>query len=216
MIKKDKLSNIAQKIAKALIKIKAVVLKPEDPFTWASGWKSPIYCDNRKTLSFPEEREVISNELVALIKRDFPQTNLIAGVATAGIPQASIIADRLGLPLVYVRDKSKSHGMENQIEGTVNGGEKCVLIEDLISTGGSSIKAAKSLSSSGVEVLCLLSTFTYGFPQAEENFNEAGYDFVSLCSYEELIPLALEEGIIKVEQLELLQNWRKDPGTWVP
>ena len=159
---------------------------------------------------------VFVGPVVALIKRDFPQADLIAGVATAGIPQASIIADRLGLPLVYVRDRSKSHGMENQIEGTVNGGEKCVLIEDLISTGGSSIKAARSLSNSGVEVLSLVSTFTYGFPQAEENFKEAGYDFVSLCSYQELIPLALEDGIITEGQLELLQNWRKDPGAWAP
>jgi orotate phosphoribosyltransferase len=208
--------EIARSIAIALIKTKAIVLSPKKPFTWASGWGSPIYCDNRKTLSYPEARGLISSSLLKAIEFHFPDIEMIAGVATAGIPQASILADRLALPLVYVRDKSKAHGMENKIEGEIKGGEKCLVVEDLISTAGSSIKAASALKSSGVNVVGLISTFSYGFEEAIKNLENAGLNSVSLCNYRELLPIALEEKIISKEDLSILEAWRIDPAHWTP
>ncbi len=207
-------TEIATKIAEELIATKAVILKPEDPFTWTSGWKSPIYCDNRKTLSFPKSRDEISRCLLLAIQHFFPECEVVAGVATAGIPQASILADRLNLPLIYVRDKAKAHGRENKIEGEIKAGLKTVVVEDLISTGGSSIKAAKAVIESGAKVLGVLSTFSYGFPAAEEQFRDADIQFVSLCTYQDLLPIAQAQDLIKGSDLPILESWRQSPGDW--
>ena len=207
-------SEISQEVAKELIATKAVILRPDDPFTWTSGWKSPIYCDNRKTLSYPKSREIISGCLLKAIQHYYPEVEMVAGVATAGIPQASIIADRLSLPLVYIRDKAKAHGRENKIEGHLQGGEKTIVIEDLISTGGSSIRAAQGLAEAGGQVLGVLSTFSYGFNEAEQQFQSAGIDFKSLCTYRELLPIAIESGIVQKGDLALLESWREAPANW--
>ncbi len=206
--------EIAKSVALALIKTKAILISPKKPFSWASGWLSPIYCDNRKTLSYPKEREIITSNLLKAIKFYFPDIEMIAGVATAGIPQASILADRMALPLVYVRNKSKAHGLENKIEGEVKGGEKCLVVEDLISTAGSSIKASSALKLSGVDVVGLISIFNYGFDEARKNLKQAGLKSVSLCSYQDLLPIALEEKIINSEDLEVLETWRQNPAHW--
>lgn len=207
-------SETSRSIANALLETGAVILKPKDPFTWTSGWKSPIYCDNRKTLSFPGPREIITNSLLKAIGQRYPNVEMIAGVATAGIPQAAIIADRLKLPMIYVRDKAKGHGRENKIEGHIRGGEKVVLIEDLISTGGSSLAAAISLKQSGMDVQGVLSTFSYGFDEAQRKFEEGGVEFISLCRYQDLLPIAMGKGIIKEDDLSILDDWRKDPSNW--
>jgi orotate phosphoribosyltransferase len=201
-------------IAKHLLDSSAIQLSPDKPFQWASGWNSPIYCDNRITLSFPEFRNDITQGLIDLILRDFPDADVIAGVATAGIPQASIIADRMKKPLIYVRPNPKSHGMKNQIEGKVEKGKKCVVIEDLISTGGSSLKAIDVLRNEGVEVLGLVAIFTYGFPLAEENFAKANTKYACLSNYETLLNEALDRGSIQKDQLAELNEWRKNPSTW--
>ncbi len=207
-------SETSRSIANALLETGAVILKPKDPFTWTSGWKSPIYCDNRKTLSFPGSREIITDNLRKAIGHHYPEVEMIAGVATAGIPQAAIIADRLKLPMIYVRDKAKGHGRENKIEGHFQGGEKVVLIEDLISTGGSSLAAALSLKQSGMDVMGVLSTFSYGFEEAHRKFAEGEVEFISLCRYQDLLPIAMAKGIVKEEDLPVLENWRKDPSNW--
>ena len=201
-------------IAKHLLNTSAVRLSPEKPFQWASGWLSPIYCDNRITLSFPEVRNDISEGLVDLIHKNFPECQIIAGVATAGIPQASIIADRMEQPLIYVRPNPKSHGMKNQIEGRYEKGLKCVVVEDLISTGGSSLKAVEVLRGEGVDVIGLISIFTYGFEIAEENFKKHDLSFVCLSNYDVLIQEAINENLIASEYLEELSNWRKNPAVW--
>ena len=201
-------------IAKHLLDCSAIRLSPENPFTWASGWKSPIYCDNRITLSYPEVRKDISEGLIDLIKQYFPETECISGVATAGIPQASIIADRMKLPLSYVRPNPKSHGMKNQIEGRIENGQKCVLVEDLISTGGSSLKAVEVLQEIGVEVLGLVAIFTYGFPVADENFASHNLKYKCLSNYEILVDVAQKQGSIREDQLKTLGDWRKDPSNW--
>lgn len=207
-------SGSAEQIAAALLKVEAVKLSPEKPFIWSSGWKSPIYCDNRITLSYPELRTHIKQQLVDIVKRQFPTVDAIGGVATAGIPQGALVADALSLPYIYVRSKPKGHGMENMIEGRIVPGAKVVLIEDLISTGGSSLKAAEALITYGVEVLAILAIFTYGFSQADKNFKEAGIKGIALSSYQELINIALEHGIVKEEQMDILTSWRKDPESW--
>ena len=207
-------SGSAEQIASALLKVEAVKLSPEKPFIWSSGWKSPIYCDNRITLSYPELRTQIKQQLIDIVKKQFPDVDAIGGVATAGIPQGALVADALNLPYIYVRSKPKGHGMENMIEGRIAPGATVVLIEDLISTGGSSLKAAEALKSYGVEVLAILAIFNYGFPQADKNFKEAGIKGIALSSYQELINIALKQGIVKEEQLDILTSWRKDPETW--
>lgn len=206
--------TVEQKTASLLLKVGAIKIQPNDPFTWSSGWISPIYCDNRVSLSFPETRNYIKEQLVARIKKDYPDVEGIAGVATAGIPQGAMVADALGLPFVYVRSRPKDHGLENMIEGHVTPGQKLVVIEDLISTGGSSIKAALALREVGFNVLGLASIFTYGFNASEQNFANANISFFALTSYEELLNVALDKGDISENDLEYLQDWRKNPADW--
>lgn len=207
-------TSVAGKVAEQLLKVGAVKIKPSDPFEWASGWKSPIYCDNRLTLSFPEVRTFIKQSLVELIQQNFKAADGIAGVATAGIPQGALVADSLSLPFLYVRSKAKKHGMTNMIEGKAKKGSKLVVIEDLVSTGGSSLKAVEALRNSGYQVLGLVSIFTYGFPLSEENFSEANVPLFSLSNYTELINIALKQGIVSEQELDSLSKWRKQPSTW--
>lgn len=208
------MKDIALKVASDLLSIKAIKLSKEDPFTWSSGWKSPIYCDNRLSLSYPEIRDSIKSALAAAAQREFPGVEAIAGVATAGIPQGALVADALGLPFVYVRSKPKGHGMENLIEGQVTPGQKVVVVEDLVSTGGSSLKAAEALRKADFEVMGMLSIFTYGFPQADENFKAAGLSLHSLSDYSTMLEIAIGQGYISEKDLESLESWRKDPGSW--
>lgn len=208
--------NYAAEVAKSLLEIEAVKLSPSQPFQWASGWKSPIYCDNRMTLSYPKVRTIIRDGLAALIREHFPQADGIAGVATAGIPQGALVADVLELPMFYVRPKPKDHGMGNQIEGKVLPGQKVVVIEDLISTGGSSLKAVEALRAANIEVLGMVAIFTYGFEVATNNFAQAKLPLYTLSNYNELIKEAIQLGYIKPEALDALQAWRKAPEVWNP
>lgn len=201
-------------VAEKLLQVAAVKLSPEQPFTWASGWKSPIYCDNRKVLSFPYVRDFIKSELCNVIFESFPEAEMLAGVATAGIAWGAMAADQLKLPYVYVRPKPKEHGMGNQIEGFYNPGQKVLVIEDLISTGKSSLQVVDVLKAAGVEVVGMVSIFTYGFPHAEEAFVKAGVPYKSLTNYSSLISLAVEKGQISAESEQLLLQWRKDPAGW--
>ena len=209
-------NETAHPIAEALLKIGAIKLNTEKPFTWSSGWKSPIYCDNRLSLSFPDVRSLVKGSLADAIKTYFPNAEGIAGVATAGIPQGALVADSLGLPFVYVRPKPKDHGMENLIEGKVMKGQRVVVIEDLVSTGGSSLKAAEALRDAGFVVEGMLSVFTYGFDVATENFKKANIKLICLSDYSHLIEFALKNNQISAEQLTLLQSWRLDPANWKP
>jgi orotate phosphoribosyltransferase len=201
-------------VTKKLLQINTIKIQPSNPFTWASGWFAPIYCDNRKILSYPETREFICLQFVRIIKEKYPDTEVIAGVATGAIAIGALVADKLGLPFVYVRSKPKDHGLENLIEGDLIAGQKVVVIEDLVSTGGSSLKAAEALSNFGGDVLGMLAIFTYNFPVATESFRKAGVELTTLSNYQTLIELALEMGEIKQDELENLQNWRKNPSTW--
>jgi orotate phosphoribosyltransferase len=201
-------------VAEKLLQVGAVRLRPAEPFTWASGWKSPIYCDNRKILGFPYQREFIKSELCNLVFERFPEAELLAGVATAGIAWGAMAADQLKLPFAYVRPKPKEHGLGNQIEGHVEPGQKVLVVEDLISTGKSSLMVVDVLRSAGVEVIGMVSLFNYGFPQAEAAFAERGVSFVSLTDYPCLIALAEEKGIVTGEQVRILLEWRKDPALW--
>ncbi len=201
-------------VAEKLLQVAAVKLSPEQPFTWASGWKSPIYCDNRKVLSFPYVRDFIKSELCNVIFESFPDAELLAGVATAGIAWGAMAADQLKLPYVYVRPKPKEHGMGNQIEGFYEPGQKVLVIEDLISTGKSSLQVVDVLKAAGVEVVGMVSIFTYGFPQADEAFAKAGVTYKSLTNYSSLISLAVEKGQVSAETEQLLLQWRKDPAGW--
>lgn len=210
----DERDLCANSIAKYLLQIKAVKLSPNAPFTWASGWKSPIYCDNRKTLSFPVVRTYIRQEFVKLINEKIGIVDAVAGVATAGIPQGVLVAQDLGLPFVYVRSSQKNHGLENTIEGVVEPGQSIVVIEDLISTGGSSLNAVSTLRDAGYNVKALFAIFTYGFPEADKNFKNAKCPFYTLCDYENLIQNALEEEYITEKDLNLLKKWRLSPDTW--
>ncbi len=204
----------SKKIARYLLQSKSIKLQPANPFTWASGWHSPIYCDNRKTLSFPEIRTFIRDSFVNELNKNFPHPDVIAGVATGAIAQGALVAEKMGLPFVYVRSASKSHGLENLIEGVVEAGQKVVVIEDLVSTGGSSLKAVNALRDAGCEVLGMAAIFTYGFPQAVANFEEAGCRLVSLSNYNVLLDLALENGYITETDTVLLAEWRTDPENW--
>ncbi len=205
---------IAREVAEYLLEIKAVVLKPDEPFTWASGLKSPIYCDNRKTLSFNKVRSYIKTAFADTIAEEFETCEVIAGVATAGIPHGVLVADVLNKPFVYVRDKAKAHGMENLIEGKLEKGQKVVLIEDLISTGGSSLKAVDALRTAGAEVLGLGAIFTYGFDKAEKAFEDAKCKFFTLSDYPTLLEVALRQDYIKKEEKETLLKWYQNPEGW--
>lgn len=207
-------NQIAADIAAKLLEIKAIRLQPEKPFTWASGWKSPIYCDNRLSLSYPSVRTYIKENLVKAIQQHFPEAEAIAGVATAGIPQGALIADSMDLPFLYVRSKPKGHGMENMIEGKVTKGQKVVVVEDLVSTGGSSLKAVQDLKNAGFEVLGMVAIFTYGFDIAANNFAEANVKLICLSNYSAMLPQALANDYIDDHTLASLVEWRKDPGSW--
>ncbi|TAH19134.1 MAG: orotate phosphoribosyltransferase [Cytophagales bacterium] len=208
------MSQIAKQVANMLLEVGAVKLSPNQPFTWASGWLSPIYCDNRVALSFPEVRTFIKKELASLVRLHFPEVEAIAGVATAGIPQGALVADLLELPFVYVRAKPKEHGMANLIEGKVSPNQKIVVIEDLISTGGSSLKAVKALQEAGVEVLGLLAIFSYGFEQAKQAFAENNVPFYSLSNYATLLVEAVYRDYVSEEDMASLQQWRLQPEKW--
>jgi len=208
------MKDIALKVASDLLSIKAIKLSIDEPFTWSSGWKSPIYCDNRLSLSYPEIRTSIKAALAQAAQREFPMAEAVAGVATAGIPQGALVADQLDVPFVYVRSKPKGHGMENLIEGKVTPGQKVVVVEDLVSTGGSSLKAAEALRAAGFEVLGMLSIFTYGFPQADDNFKAAGLTLHSLSDYSVMLEIAMGQGYISENDMESLEAWRKDPASW--
>ncbi len=200
--------------AQKLLEVKAVKLQPTAPFTWASGWKSPIYTDNRKTLSFPRLRSFVKLELCHLVQEHFPEAEAVAGVATGAIAQGALVAEELGLPYAYVRPKPKDHGMGNQVEGELPKGAKVVVVEDLISTGGSSLKAVEALRQYGVEVVGMVASFTYGFPVAEEAFREAGVTLYTLSDYEHIISEAAKTGYIKDEDQPVLAEWRKNPAGW--
>jgi len=203
-----------QAVAEKLLQIKAIRLNAENPFTWASGWKSPIYCDNRRILSFPHEREFIKSEMSNLIFTEFQDADLLAGVATAGIAWGALSADQLKLPFIYVRPKPKEHGLGNQIEGYYEAGQKVVVVEDLISTGKSSLQVVDVLRQQQVEVLGMVSIFQYGFDTAVNAFQEAGVPFFSLTSYPVLIEMAIQKGLVAADQQDVLMEWSKDPGNW--
>lgn len=206
--------TLASRIAADLLDIQAVYLKPENPFTWASGIKSPIYTDNRITLSYPETRNLIENGFVDTIKDHFPEVEVISGTATAGIPHGAIIADKMSLPFAYIRSKPKDHGAGNQIEGRVLKGQKMVIIEDLISTGGSVLDAAEAAKREGADVLGVVAIFTYELPKASQNFEEAGVQLITLLTYSDLIQVAKEKGYITADGLQLLQKFKEDQENW--
>ena len=197
-----------------LLQIQAIKLNTEKPFSWSSGWKSPIYCDNRLSLSYPQIRNTIKKALVQAIRENFFTAESISGVATAGIAQGALVADILDLPFLYVRPKPKDHGMENLIEGKVVRGQKTVVVEDLVSTGGSSLKATQALREAGLEVLGMVSIFNYGFDIATRNFYDANTSLISLCDYTNLLTYALQEQYISEEQMISLKAWRVDPANW--
>ena len=206
--------DIKKQFAQKLMDIKAIKLQPNDPFTWASGWKSPIYTDNRKTLGHPSLRSFVKLELCHVIQENFPEADAVAGVATGAIAQGALVAEELGLPYCYVRPKPKDHGMGNQVEGEIKKGSKVIVVEDLISTGGSSLKAVAALREYGVEVIGMVASFTYGFPVAEEAFREANVKLITLSDYAAVLEQAAETGYIKKEEIEVLNEWRKSPSTW--
>ncbi len=208
------MKRVEKKVAEKLLKIKAIKLQPSMPFTWASGWKSPIYCDNRKTLSYPEVRSYIKEEFCKLIKEKYPNAEVIAGVATGAIAQGALVAEELGLPFIYVRSSPKGHGLENMIEGDLKPKQKVVVIEDLISTGGSSLKAVEAIRDNGCEVLGMMAIFTYEFPASTEAFKEHKVKLTTLSNYSSMLEVALETDYIAHNELETLQEWRKDPATW--
>lgn len=201
-------------VAAKLLEIQAIKLNHREPFTWASGWKSPIYCDNRLSLSYPSIRSYIRNSLVSAIRENFPDVECIAGVATAGVPQGAMVADALELPYVYVRPKPKEHGMGNLIEGKVTPGQKVVLIEDLISTGGSSLKAAQAMREAGFKVLGMVAIFTYGFEVATRNFEDAEIKLVCLSDFNALIKEAVAKKYLDDDQMVYVKSWRLDPANW--
>lgn len=202
--------------AEKLLKIKSIKLQPTNPFTWASGWKSPFYCDNRKTLSYPALRNFVKIEICRTIMERFGQVDAIAGVATGAIPQGALVAEELNLPFVYVRSTPKDHGLENLIEGELRPGMKVVVIEDLISTGGSSLKAVEAIRRDGCEVIGMVASFTYGFPVAIEAFKDAKVNLVTLTNYEAVLEIALKTGYIDEDDIPVLDAWRKDPSHWEP
>lgn len=201
-------------VAEKLLQVNAVTLRPDQPFTWASGWKSPIYCDNRRILSFTHIREFIKSEMCNLIFTKFPDADLLAGVSTAGIAWGALAADQLKLPFVYVRPKPKEHGMGNQVEGYFEKGQTTVVIEDLVSTGKSSLQVVEAIKAAGLEVMGMVSIFTYGFEVAKEAFLSAGVEYHPLTNYQTLIQLAIEKGIVTHEQEDVFLKWKDDPSKW--
>ncbi len=208
------MDTLKKEFAKKLLEVKAIKLQPNDPFTWASGWKSPFYCDNRKTLSFPDLRTFVKLQLVHTVLASFPEADAVAGVATGAIAQGALVADTLNMPFVYVRSKAKDHGMQNLIEGELPKGAKVVVVEDLISTGGSSLKAVAALREAGYEVVGMVASYTYGFPVAAQAFADAGVRLETLTDYEHVVEQALATGYIAEKDVELLHEWRKDPANW--
>jgi orotate phosphoribosyltransferase len=213
-LKKYKMNDSQLEVTKRLLQINTIKVQPSNPFTWASGWLSPIYCDNRKILSYPETRDFICDEFVRTVKEQYPDVEIIAGVATGAIAHGVLVAAKLGLPFVYVRSKPKDHGLENLIEGDLKPGQKIVVIEDLVSTGGSSLKAAEALTNFGGNVLGMVAIFTYNFPLATKNFEKAGLKLSTLSNYQTLIDLALETGEIREGDIDSLQSWRENPSEW--
>lgn len=207
--------KVLEKIfAEKLLKVKAIKLQPENPFTWASGWRSPFYCDNRKTLSYPELRSFVKTELARVIMENFDEVDAIAGVATGAIAQGALVADMLNKPFVYVRSKPKDHGLENLIEGELKPGMKVVVVEDLISTGGSSLKAVEAIRNNACDVIGMVAAYTYGFETAKAAFQKAKVRLITLTNYEAVIDVALRTGYITENQITLLDAWRKSPSTW--
>lgn len=200
--------------ASKLLNVKAIKLQPTNPFTWASGWKSPFYCDNRKTLSYPALRNFVKIEICRLIEENFPEVDAVAGVATGAIAQGALVADELNLPFVYVRSKPKDHGLENLIEGELRPGMKVIVVEDLISTGGSSLKAVEAIRNNGCEVVGMVAAYTYGFDVAQKAFSDANVRLITLTNYEAVVAEALRIGYIAESDVELLNQWRKDPAHW--
>ncbi len=210
------MKKLEQLLAEKLLKISAIKLQPDMPFRWASGWNSPIYTDNRKTLSYPQVRTFIKTELTRLILENYPMPDVIAGVATGAIAQGALVADALGLPYIYVRSAPKDHGLENLIEGHLAPGQKVIVIEDLISTGKSSLKAVEAVRMAGADVVGMVAMFTYGFPDAAAAFKAANVKLMTLSNYEAMLETALATGFIRESDLDTLQQWREDPGNWVP
>ena len=208
------LESMQQEVSRLLLQINTIKVQPSNPFTWASGWKAPIYCDNRKILSFPEARTFIRDCFVRIVEGKYPDAEVIAGVATGAIAHGVLVAEKMGLPFIYVRSEPKNHGLENLIEGDLRPGQKVVVIEDLVSTGTSSLKAARAVAGNGGEVLGMVAIFTYEFSQARENFEQSGLELSTLSRYQILIEEALAAGEITVAQLENLMRWREDPANW--
>lgn len=208
------MKTVETAFAEQLLDVKAIKLQPEEPFTWASGWKSPFYCDNRKTLSYPALRTFVKENLAKMIKTNFSEATAVAGVATGAIAQGALVSDELGLPFCYVRSKAKDHGMGNLIEGTLPEGSKVVVVEDLISTGGSSLKAVEALRAAGFTIVGMVAAYTYGFPVAEEAFKAAGVKLLTLTDYQAVVSTAMATGYITAAQQPILDEWRKDPANW--
>ena len=208
------MKQIEKIFAEKLLKVKAIKLQPDNPFTWASGWKSPFYCDNRKTLSYPDLRSFVKMELCRVIMENFDNVDAIAGVATGAIAQGALVADSLNKPFVYVRSKPKDHGLENLIEGELKPGMNVVVVEDLISTGGSSLKAVEAIRNNGCEVIGMVAAYTYGFEVAKEAFHNAKVKLITLTNYEAVVDVALKTGYIEESQIEVLDAWRKNPSEW--
>ncbi len=208
------MESTQKKVSQRLLALNTIKIQPNNPFTWASGWKSPIYCDNRKILSYPEARSFIRDKFAEIIREKYPQAEVIAGVATGAIAHGVLVADKLDLPFIYVRSKPKGHGLENLIEGEMKPGQKVVVIEDLVSTGISSLKAAEAINNFGAEVIGMLSIFTYNFNQAIEAFRKANIELTPLSKYQNLVDMALEMGEITQDQIKTLMEWREDPANW--
>lgn len=208
------MSTLEKIFAEKLLNVKAIKLQPENPFTWASGWKSPFYCDNRKTLSYADLRSFVKTEIARIILENFDQVDAVAGVATGAIAQGALVADLLNKPFAYVRSKPKDHGLENLIEGELKPGMRVVVVEDLISTGGSSLKAVEAIRKNGCEVIGMVASYTYGFDVAKKAFEEANVKLITLTNYEAVLEVALETGYITEAQVPMLHEWRKDPANW--
>lgn len=206
--------DIEKSVAQSLLQIKAIKLSPTNFFTWASGWHSPIYCDNRKILSYPSVRKLVYESFAKVIATKYPDVEVIAGVATGAIAHGALVAEQMGLPFIYVRSSAKAHGLANQVEGEHSSGAKVVVIEDLVSTGGSSLAAVEALRDAGCEVLGMVAIFTYGFQTATHNFEAANVKLDTLSNYNTMIDLAIEQGYVQADQLETLKEWRKEPESW--
>lgn len=208
------MQELSTRFAQMLLNVKCIKVQPEAPFTWASGWLSPFYCDNRKTLAYPEVRTFVKEQLAAIVSEKYPEATAIAGVATGAIAQGALVADALELPMCYVRSKAKDHGMGNLIEGTLPEGAKVVVVEDLISTGGSSLKAVEALRAAGFEILGMVASYTYGFPVAAEAFKAANVELTTLTNYESVVQAALSSGYIEEKHIPMLAEWRANPSEW--